>query len=237
MKRIVILALALGLLAALLTACGTMSPSPKTSPTSNPSPSAAASPSPATSPSPAASPSPATSPSPAASPSPETSPNTSPSPSAAASAGGLEGSLADVLKSIDVSASSKLSGDNTIPETFQEEITGDKSPLLLGVSSKQLDTYAEESVSSQTMFGFGYMSALVKCKDAASARELKKLIADNFKAEEIWVCVIPEECFVVEYEQYVLLGVAPAETCTALREAFSEAAGGSIGEADRFFIQ
>lgn len=229
MKRIVVLVLAFGLLAALLSACGTMSPSPspKTSPSANVSPSI----------NPTVSPSPEVSPSPAVSSSPETSPTVSVTPSADVSAGGLEGDVIIALSALVEQARGKLSGDNALPNSFEEALTAEKSQIMLGLTPEQLTTYADEAAVSQSMFGFGYMSALVKCKDAAAAKEVKKLIAENFDEAAIWICAIPEECSVVDYEQYVLLGVAPVATCTALREAFAGMADGALGETDRFYIR
>lgn len=198
---------------------------PSLLPTTEPTPTATPEPTPTITPEPTPTPTPR--PSLAPSPSPEPTPDPTPGTD------GLSGPLADTLKALADTVRKSMDG-NGPPMTFETAADESNCTYLLGLTAEQMTSYVEEASISESMFGFGYQLALVRCKDDSSAWEVKKRIAAGYDPGR-WVCVSPEECFVLESGRYVLMGAGAADVCTALREAFGAVTTDSVGETDRFY--
>ncbi|OQA73890.1 MAG: hypothetical protein BWY35_00138 [Firmicutes bacterium ADurb.Bin248] len=141
---------------------------------------------------------------------------------------GLAGDTKDILAAVN-------EGANIDFETFDEQITAETCQSYLGLTPEQLSEYAEDAyVSMAAMNVSAHLTALVKCKDAASAAEVKSLVAKGFDSGR-WVCVRPDRCLVVEAGSYVFLIASYDEIATALEDAFRALAGDAAGEADVFF--
>ncbi len=152
----------------------------------------------------------------------------SPTPETTPVQSGLTGDTKDILAAIS-------KGANIDFETFDEQVSAETSQSYIGLTPEQLAEYAEDAyVSIAALNVSAHLTALVKCKDAAAAAEVKSLIADNFDSHR-WVCVQPEQCLVVEAGNYVFLVASYNETATALKDAFLALAGDAAGEADVFF--
>jgi len=123
--------------------------------------------------------------------------------------------------------------------TFDDEITPDSAISnpqgALGLTDAQFAQYAESAYEAKAMINTAAQrTAAVKCKDAAAASQVKKLIAEGFDSNQ-WICVFPEQSVVVESGSYVLLAVGTVETTNALVEAFKAISDGNTGSPDVFF--
>jgi len=156
------------------------------------------------------------------SPTPEATPETTPAQD------GLFGGTMDILAALNRSA-------NIDFMTFDEQISAETCQSYLGLTPEQLGEYAEDAyVSVAAMNVSAHLTALVKCKDAASAAEVKSLVAKGFDSGR-WVCVRPDLCLVVDAGNYVLLIASYAEPASVLRDAFLVLAGDAAGEPDVFY--
>ncbi|HWQ57802.1 MAG TPA: hypothetical protein VN540_02190 [Clostridia bacterium] len=161
---------------------------------------------------------------------PQTTPPATPAatPEATPGQSGLNGDTKDILASINEGANIDFS-------TFDEQITAETCQSYLGLTAEQLDEYVEDAyVSVAEMNVSAHLSALVKCNDEASAEQVKQLIADGFDSGR-WVCVRPDQSFVVDAGIYVFLVASYDETATALKDSFLAISGDAAGEVDVFF--
>ena len=123
--------------------------------------------------------------------------------------------------------------------TFDDEITPDSAvstpQMALGLTDAQFAELVESAFEAKAMIlTAAQRTAVVKCRDAAAAARVKKLIAEGFDSHQ-WICVFPEQSVVVESGSYVLLAVGTVETTNALAEAFKSLSGGNTGSPDVFF--
>jgi len=123
--------------------------------------------------------------------------------------------------------------------TFDDEITPDSAvsnpQTALGLTDAQFAQYVESAFEAKAMIlTAAQRTAVVKCKDAAAAAQVKKLIAEGFDSNQ-WICVFPKQSVVVESGSYVLLAVGQVDTTDALVEAFKTISGGNTGSPDVFF--
>jgi len=123
--------------------------------------------------------------------------------------------------------------------TFDDEITPDSTvstpQIALGLTDEQFAQFVESAYEAKAMIlTAAQRTAVVKCKDAAAATQVKKLIAEGFDSHQ-WICVFPDQSVVVESGSYVLLAVGQVETTNALVEAFKSISGGNTGSPDVFF--
>lgn len=153
---------------------------------------------------------------------------TTPAPEPTDTATGLSGGTKDILAALFKKAALDF-------DTFDETVTAENCQSYLGLTPEQLAEYAEEaSASPAAMNVSAHLMALVKCKDAAAAAEVKKLVAEGFDAGR-WVCVFPDQAFVVDAGAYVLLVATYDEIAAPVQDAFLEMAGADAGEVDTFF--
>ena len=123
--------------------------------------------------------------------------------------------------------------------TFDDEITPESAASnpqsALGLTDAQFAELVESAYEAKAMMmTAAQRTAVVKCKDAAAAAQVKKLIAEGFDSNQ-WICVFPEQSVVVESGSYVLLAVGTVETTNALVEAFKAISDGNTGSPDVFF--
>jgi len=123
--------------------------------------------------------------------------------------------------------------------TFDDEITPESTvstpQIALGLTDAQFAQYVESAYEAKAaIMTMAQRTAVVKCKDAAAAAQVKKLIAEGFDSHQ-WICVFPDQSVVVESGSYVLLAVGITETTNALVEAFKALSDGGTGTPDVFF--
>jgi len=133
----------------------------------------------------------------------------------------------------------QLKGTVDLGMTFDDEITADSAvstpQIALGLTDAQFAALVESAFEAKAaIMTMAQRTAVVKCKDAAAAAQVKKLIAEGFDSNQ-WICVFPEQSVVVESGSYVLLAVGTAETTDALAEAFKSISDGNTGSPDVFF--
>jgi len=105
----------------------------------------------------------------------------------------------------------------------------------LGISPEDLDKYVTESYSLvAAIMAQAFDLALVKCNDYASAKEVKKLIAEGFDPAQR-ICAVSEVAFVVESGRFVLLGGVAKDTAEAFQKAFGEQFETAAGEVNTFY--
>ena len=122
-----------------------------------------------------------------------------------------------------------------IPMTLDLELTADNCMGYTGLSPEDFDQYVMEGYSMVAALNSqAFDLALIKCKDYASAKEVKKLIAAGFNPAER-ICAISEVAFVVESGRFVLLGGVAADTAGAFQKAFSDQFDTASGEVNTFF--
>lgn len=147
----------------------------------------------------------------------------------------IEGTAEEVLVRLQEETNKLLPSDKPLPKSFEDQVTAENCQGTLGISPEDFAEYVEEAYSaSAAIMTIAHEVALVKCKDAAAAGEVKALIAAGFDSGK-WICVHPKQSAVVDSGSFVLLAVSEAETVDALIEAFSGLAGGNVGEADIFY--
>ena len=148
----------------------------------------------------------------------------------------LEGAPEDLLKQILAEATASFDDDRSMPMVFYAEVTAENSQNQIGLSGADFDKYVTSaSVATAAIATFAHEAALIRAKDAASAAEIKKLIAaDGGYDSRKWICVMPEKSCVIESGNYVLLAVSRAEVVDAIVAAFTDAAG-NVGEPNEFF--
>ncbi|MDR0935414.1 MAG: hypothetical protein LBM98_01885 [Oscillospiraceae bacterium] len=154
-----------------------------------------------------------------------------------ASGGGLSGSTSEILDSVLALGNEALGADDSLPMTFPSDVTADNSQNMLGLDADQFGTYVAEAVAHTAAISTTpYEVALIRCNDSDAAAEVRKLVAAGFDSNK-WICVIPDESFVMQSGEYVFLGVARAGEALYLKEGFAEIAGISANDADVFFTK
>ena len=119
--------------------------------------------------------------------------------------------------------------------TLDDEVTAEKAQNVLGLTEAQFGEYVESAYEAMAAIAtFAQSTVIVKCRDAAAAAQVKKLIAGGYDSRK-WICVFPEQSVVVESGSYVLLAVGLTDTTNALVEAFKDLSGGNMGTPDVFF--
>ena len=154
---------------------------------------------------------------------------------AASTEGGADVDTKAAIEAIMDSARAALGDTVFVPTTFTDAITAETSENMLGLTAAELEEYAMEAyVMIAGILTHPFQIALVKCKDYKSATEVKKLIADGFNSAK-WVCVFPDQSFVVESGRFVLLGAVPNEAAEAFQKSFSDQFNTKAGTVNTFY--
>ena len=146
----------------------------------------------------------------------------------------LEGTVSDILASLISETDTRLDDANKMPFAFANDVSVETAQGILGLSPEQFNEHVAEATVSVAAIGtFAHQVALIKCTDSAAAAEVKALVAAGFDATR-WICVFPEQCFVIEAGDYVLMAATTNARANALLEAFVSMAD-TTGEVDIFF--
>ena len=141
----------------------------------------------------------------------------------------------EALQSIMDNAKAAVGESAFIPFTLDAPVTNENCKGYLGLTAEQFGEHVLESYTIiAALSSQAFDLALVKCKDYASAKEVKKLIAEGFNPSER-VCATSEVAFVVESGRFVLLGGVGADTAEAFQKAFDEQFETKSGEVNKFF--
>lgn len=147
----------------------------------------------------------------------------------------LSGGVLEILEGVLRDADSALSDDDRMPQTFKDPVTADTAQGMLGLTPEQYGEYVTEAyVATGALMTSAHEVALIKCKDFDAAEAVKDLVAGGFDSAK-WICVMPEESFVVDSGSYVLLAAVGTAAGDAIIESFTAAAGGNVGDANVFF--
>jgi hypothetical protein len=161
---------------------------------------------------------------------PEVTPEATPvqTPEATEEPAGLSGDTKDILSALIENAKLDF-------ELFDEQVNAENCQSYTGLTAEQMSQYVEDAYASMaTMNVSPHIVVLVKCVDEASAAAVEDLIAKGFDSSR-WVCVMPDQSFVVDSGVYVLLVSSKIEAATAVKDAFLEMAGDNVGEVNEFF--
>ena len=146
----------------------------------------------------------------------------------------LQGTVSEILASVISKADSMLDGENKMPFSFASPVTEENVQGMLGLSSSQMSSYVSEAYVSVAAIGtFAHQVALIKCNDKAVAVTVKSAVASGFDSTK-WICVFPEQSFVIDAGSYVLLVATTNLRAEKLREAFITMAG-KTGSVNIFF--
>lgn len=141
----------------------------------------------------------------------------------------ITGSAADVLATI-IEKSEYEFG-----MTMTDTVTADNTSYITGLTAEDFTTYVDEAAISSAMISTqAHLVVLFKAKDAAAAESVKKLVAEKYDSHR-WVCVLPDESFVITSGSYVLLVSSYKESADALLKGFTAVAGTNIGEINIFY--
>ena len=139
------------------------------------------------------------------------------------------GSAADIMEQI-------LERAGLDQGTFEEAVDAENSQSYTGLDYQDLMGLAEDAFASQAQISVvPHLLVVIKGKDKAAASELGEQIAANFDSHR-WVCVMPDQSFVVTAGQYLLLASTNNEDAALLKAAFSELAGNGADEPNQFFM-
>ncbi|MDR0571185.1 MAG: DUF4358 domain-containing protein [Clostridiales Family XIII bacterium] len=147
----------------------------------------------------------------------------------------LEGATDALLSDIVKAADGQLPESSRMGASSERAIEADESQYMLGLSTDDFGKYVTEASASTGMLSTqAHEIALVKCKDAAAAGEVKKLVANGFDPGK-WICVRPEKALVADSGSYVLLAVSNSAFADAAAKSFAEAAKDNVGEVVTFY--
>ena len=118
---------------------------------------------------------------------------------------------------------------------FTEAVDEENSASYTGLTYLELTEQAQEAFSSQAEININpHLLVVLKGQDPAAARQLSEQIAEKFDSHR-WVCVMPDQSFVVTAGDYVLLASTNNDIAEMIKVAFFELAGPSAGEVNEFF--
>ena len=139
------------------------------------------------------------------------------------------------LQSIMDAAGAAAGDDVFIPMTFDGEVSKDNSEDKLGLAPEQFEDHAIDACYMTAAIGTqAFEVTLVKCKNYASAKEVKSLAAKGYNPQK-WICVFPEQCFVIDSGRFVLLGAVYDNTAEIFQNAFKEQFETAAGETNKFY--
>ena len=129
-------------------------------------------------------------------------------------------------------------GENVfVPMTFDSPLSADNCVSMTGLTQQQFEQYVMDGYSvTAAIMTQAFEVTLIKCKDYASAAEVKKLIKDGFDSNK-WICVFPEQSFVVESGRFVLLGAVYNDVAETLQNSFAEQFTTKVGDVNKFYDQ
>lgn len=161
-------------------------------------------------------------------------------PAAAPPTDTLSGDLPTILASILDGANARLEElDKFTGGDFgfhEDSVTLDNCKSVLGLEPGEFEQYVTEAYfSTPEIMPWAHEVVLIRCKDFTAAAEVKRLVAAGYDAGK-WVCVFPDEGFVMDSGSYVLLAATSAKGTAALRQSFESVAQGFVGEADVFYV-
>jgi len=118
---------------------------------------------------------------------------------------------------------------------FTDEVTAENVNGLLGLTSADFDKYVINATSSvAAIMTHAHLVAAIACHNPEDAKTVKDLIAKGFDSAR-WICVFPEECFVVEVGSYVFLVASTGANAEVAKNAINTLAGDAVGEYNVFF--
>ena len=125
--------------------------------------------------------------------------------------------------------------DIDVGMTFDEAVTEENCESVLGLTTTEFADYVEEAFSmSAAITTTPHLTAVMKCKDFESAKQVEELTAKGFNSNR-WICVVPGESFVIRSGSYVFLASTLADYAEPIKNAFLEAAGETAGEVTVFY--
>lgn len=146
-----------------------------------------------------------------------------------------------MLQAINDKAKAALEPDIKIPAPLPAEIAGDNSITAdncknyTGLTPEQLDEYVMEGYNTVAgIMTIAFDIVLIKCKDYAAAKEVKKIIASEYDPN-YRVCAPPDQAFVVESGRFVFLGGMANNMAEAFQKAFDEQFETKTGDVNKFF--
>jgi hypothetical protein len=149
------------------------------------------------------------------------------------SADKLSGSANEVLTKL--KEDTEKTGENILPVSEGVAINAETAQNKLGLTESEYADYVSEAYGFTALINTNaFELTMVKCKDTGAAAQVKKLISAGYDAKK-WVCVYPEQSYVIDSGCYVLLYVGQENAGNVVEDKFKELAGSDIGAKDIFF--
>jgi len=119
--------------------------------------------------------------------------------------------------------------------SFPDPVTAENVTGILGLSAADFEKYVIDATSSvAAIMTHAHQISAIQCNNPADAKTVKDLIAKGFDSGR-WICVFPEECFVVDVGSYVFLVASTAENAATAKDALQTLAGDAAGDYNVFF--
>ncbi len=119
--------------------------------------------------------------------------------------------------------------------TFDDPVTEETCTSYLGLTAEEFNEFVTDAFASNAaMTTTPHLTAVIKCKDFNAAVKVKELIATGFDSGR-WICVMPDESFVVESGSYVFLVSTIKDNVEPLKKGFTTAAKDTAGEFNEFY--
>jgi len=127
------------------------------------------------------------------------------------------------------------SADNGLAVSMDIQLTANNCQDMAGLTPDQFTQNVKEAwISMAMIMTIPHSVVLLECNSAADAQTVKSAIAAGFDPHK-WICVIPEQCFVVEAGSWVLFAATRNDVAAALQTAFKDLAGGQTGAVNKFY--
>ena len=119
--------------------------------------------------------------------------------------------------------------------SFSDPVTAENVTGLLGLTTADFDKYVIDATSSVAAIStHAHQVSAVQCNNPEDAKAVKELISKDFDSGR-WICVAPDESFVVEVGSYVFLVASIGENVQIAKDAVNTLAGDAVGEFHVFF--
>jgi len=130
--------------------------------------------------------------------------------------------LKAALEAIMAATHENIPEGSFMPMTLDVEVTSENSQDKLGITSEQFAQHVAEAYTMVAAINtFAFEVTLVQANSGNSAAELKSLVAAGYDPRK-WICVFPEQSFVADAGNYLLLGSISNDIADALLDSFAE---------------
>jgi len=144
----------------------------------------------------------------------------------------LTGTSADIMTALLAEVAANLPA-NSAPITEQVPLAAEQATAVGLTATQFTDQVTDGTISRAMILTFAHEVVLIHAKDAAAATQLATAMPKAYDPAK-WVCVFPEQAFVVQSGPYVLLVASTKQYADAASAAFTKLAG-TTGAVNTFY--